>query len=39
MVQIGNDWDELLAGEFEKDYYQNIGRTRFIPICTIFLTR
>ena len=36
MVQIGNDWDELLAGEFEKDYYQNL---RFIPICTIFLTR
>lgn len=21
MVNIGNDWDELLAGEFEKDYY------------------
>ena len=21
MVHIGNDWDELLAGEFEKDYY------------------
>lgn len=21
MVQIGNDWDELLAGEFNKDYY------------------
>lgn len=21
MVQIGNDWDEILKGEFEKDYY------------------
>ena len=21
MVQIGNDWDALLADEFEKDYY------------------
>lgn len=21
MVSIGNDWDEILAGEFEKDYY------------------
>lgn len=21
MVHIGNDWDELLAGEFQKDYY------------------
>lgn len=21
MVHIGNDWDELLVGEFEKDYY------------------
>ena len=26
MVQIGNDWDELLAGEFEKDYYQNLRK-------------
>jgi uracil-DNA glycosylase len=24
MVNIGNDWDELLAGEFEKDYYKNL---------------
>lgn len=21
MVQIGNDWDQILAGEFEKEYY------------------
>ena len=21
MVHIGNDWDEILAGEFEKPYY------------------
>ena len=21
MVNFGNDWDEVLAGEFEKDYY------------------
>ncbi|WP_088815203.1 MULTISPECIES: uracil-DNA glycosylase [Listeria] len=21
MIQLGNDWDELLAAEFEKDYY------------------
>lgn len=24
MVNIGNDWDEVLAGEFEKDYYQTL---------------
>jgi uracil-DNA glycosylase len=24
MVNIGNDWDELLTGEFEKDYYKNL---------------
>ena len=21
MVNFGNDWDEILAGEFQKDYY------------------
>ena len=21
MVHIGNDWDEILGGEFKKDYY------------------
>ena len=21
MVQIGNDWDKILAGEFDKEYY------------------
>ncbi|MDR0570256.1 MAG: uracil-DNA glycosylase [Clostridiales Family XIII bacterium] len=24
MVNIGNDWDELLKGEFEKEYYLNL---------------
>lgn len=24
MVHIGNDWDEILAGEFEKEYYQRL---------------
>lgn len=24
MVQIGNSWDEILAGEFEKEYYQKL---------------
>lgn len=24
MVNIGNEWDELLKGEFEKEYYQNL---------------
>lgn len=24
MVRIGNDWDELLKGEFEKDYYKKL---------------
>lgn len=24
MVNIGNDWDEILAGEFDKEYYQHI---------------
>ena len=24
MVNIGNDWDEILAGEFQKEYYQKI---------------
>ena len=24
MVKIGNDWDELLAGEFKKEYYLNL---------------
>lgn len=26
MVQIGNDWDELLAGEFDKEYYQKLRK-------------
>ena len=24
MVNIGNSWDEVLAGEFEKEYYQKL---------------
>ena len=24
MVNIGNNWDRVLAGEFEKDYYQKL---------------
>ena len=24
MVQLGNDWDGLLAPEFEKDYYKKL---------------
>lgn len=26
MVKIGNDWDELLRGEFEKEYYVKLRR-------------
>ena len=26
MVQIGNDWDEILKDEFAKEYYQNIRK-------------
>ena len=26
MVNIGNDWDTILDGEFEKDYYQRLRR-------------
>ncbi|MGI6751229.1 MAG: uracil-DNA glycosylase [Anaerovoracaceae bacterium] len=26
MVEIGNDWDELLKEEFEKEYYQELRR-------------
>ena len=43
MVQIGNDWDELLKDEFQKEYYQklrvfwqeNIKRRQFIRVCMI----
>ncbi|NLD10253.1 MAG: uracil-DNA glycosylase, partial [Clostridiales bacterium] len=24
MVNIGNDWDEVLNGEFDKEYYQKL---------------
>lgn len=26
MVHLGNDWDQLLAGEFEKEYYQRLRK-------------
>ena len=26
MVNIGNDWDEVLKGEFEKEYYQKMRK-------------
>lgn len=26
MVNIGNDWDDLLAAEFEKEYYKNLRK-------------
>ena len=26
MVNIGNDWDEMLRGEFDKEYYQKLRR-------------
>lgn len=26
MINIGNDWDEILKGEFEKEYYQNLRK-------------
>ena len=25
MVNIGNDWDSILKGEFEKEYYEKIS--------------
>ena len=45
MVRLGNDWDELLASEFEKPYYLNIrsflkneyfSKTIFPPMHDIF---
>ena len=24
MVHFGNDWDKILEGEFEQEYYQNL---------------
>ena len=36
MVQIGNDWDTLLADEFEKDYFGSVffeGKT--IPCISL----
>lgn len=45
MVNIGNEWDELLAGEFKKDYYLQLrqfliseynSRTIYPPMNDIF---
>lgn len=45
MVHIGNDWDEILIGEFDKEYYKAIrevlkkeyfSRTVFPPMNDIF---
>ena len=45
MVSLGNDWDEILSGEFDKEYYLNIrqflkneyfSRTVFPPMHDIF---
>ena len=43
MVHIGNDWDQVLDGEFDKEYYRklrnslhmNIKQQPFIQICMI----
>ena len=50
MVHIGNDWDDLLSEEIQKEYgdklqiykvdvQKNIKQALYILICTIFLTR
>ena len=26
MVNLGNDWDEILKDEFQKDYYRNLRK-------------
>ena len=26
MVNLGNDWDEVLKGEFDKEYYQKLRK-------------
>lgn len=26
MVNIGNEWDEILNGEFDKEYYQQLRK-------------
>lgn len=45
MVNFGNDWDEILAGEFDKPYYRKLraflkneysSRTIFPPMSDIF---
>ena len=45
MVNLGNEWDEILSNEFQKDYYKSIravlkreyfSRTVFPPMHDIF---
>ena len=38
MVNIGNEWDDLLKGEFEKEYYQRLRAflAREYKTCTVF---
>jgi uracil DNA glycosylase len=45
MVQFGNDWNQVLAGEFDKPYYQQLRsflkeeylHATIYPRCMIFL--
>ena len=48
MVNIGNDWDKTLDGEFDKDYYRMLreflkkesrNTDHFILQCMIYLMR
>ena len=47
MVNLGNDWDEILKDEFQKDYYRNLRKflvddtenALCIRICMIFSMR
>ena len=34
MVHIGNDWDELLRDEFQKEYYQRLRRALIVEYRT-----
>ena len=38
MVTIGNKWDDVLAGEFEKEYYQRLRQflIREYRTCTVY---
>ena len=34
MVHLGNDWDEILAGEFQKEYYLRLRQILKQEYCT-----